>query len=394
MIIWFSSNSTWLLVVSALGLALLLIVRSFLQKHLPSRIPPKWKAQAHTIGNVIFWVAIIILLIVLILAAIDLQMQRDGQDNELTNSIVQQWILDHGIPIILTLFIAYLVYKVLKIFIPQLVERSIQMRGKGRTAHDELTKRARTLSDVFLSLLDVFIILVVVLTVLSELNINIAPLLASAGVAGVAISLGAQSLVKDFLSGFFILLEDQYNEGDVVTISGINGKVESVGFRRTIIRDANGVVHSIPNGQISTSSNFTREWSNINLNIPVSYNTDIDHAMEVINNIGIEMSKDKYFGKLIRSAPKALRLENFNDSSMEIKVTGETKASTQWEVAGELRKRIKKTFDTEGIEIPFPHIKLILGDNPRTAIECKECQHLNYPESIFCSNCGKPLDKK
>lgn len=346
-----------------------------------------------TIGNITFWILTFVFLIVLALAAIDLQMQRNGQDNELTNSIVQQWILDHGIPIILTLFIAYLVYKILKIFIPQLVERSIQIRGKGRTAHDELAKRSRTLSDVFLSLLDIFIILVVLLTVLSELNINIAPLLASAGVAGVAISLGAQSLVKDFLSGFFILLEDQYNEGDVVTISGIRGKVESIGFRRTIIRDADGVVHSIPNGQVSISSNFTREWSNINLNIPVSYATDIDRAMQIINNVGIEMSKDKYFGKLIRSAPKALRLDNFSDSSMEIKVIGETKASMQWEVAGELRKRIKKAFDIDGIEIPFPHIKLILGDNPRTAIECTECQHLNYPASIFCSNCGKPLGK-
>ncbi len=392
MLSWFTDNSTWILISSAVGLALLLAAKRLADKYLSPKLPEKRLAILQKAGPVCFWAIGSLLLTAITLAIIALQLERRGQDDDLTTPLIQQWLLDHGIMIILVIIISFLVYNILKLLIPQMVERSIKMRGKGRIAREEMAKRSQTLSGIFISLTQITVILVAIFTVLSELGINITPLLASAGIAGIAIGFGAQSLVKDFLAGFFILLEDQYNEGDVVKIAGVSGLVESVNFRRTIIRDGDGVVHSIPNGNISITSNFTRELSRINLNIPVSFNTDIDHVMQVIDQVGEEMSRDKYFSKLIRSAPKALRLENFGDSSMDIKVVGETRPSKQWEVAGELRKRVKKAFDSEGIEIPLPRIKIVTSEGSTEVISCPACRYSNSYGNFYCARCGKPLD--
>jgi len=228
--------------------------------------------------------------------------------------------------------------------------------------------------------------------ILSEVGIDITPLLAGAGVAGIAIGFGAQSLIKDFLSGLFILLEDQYNKGDVVKIAGIAGLVEEVNLRRTVLRDLDGIVHSVPNGEITTASNYTRDWARVNLDVPVAYGEDLDHVMAVINRVGKELAEDEYFSKLVHTAPQALRVNNFGDSGIDIKILGETKPMMQWEVTGELRKRLKKAFDEAGIEIPWPHVKLYFGEGQTSEyLACKACSHPNLPGSRFCSNCGAAL---
>jgi len=200
--------------------------------------------------------------------------------------------------------------------------------------------------------------------ILSEVGINITPLIAGFGIAGLAVGFGAQSLVRDIIAGLFILLENQYSVGDWVQIAGIGGGVEEINLRRTVLRDFDGTVHTVPNGEIRVASNFTKEWARVNLNISVAYGEDLDRVIEVLNRIGKEMAEEEYWGSLLLSPPQVLRIDNLGDSGIEIRILGTTKAMKQWEVTGELRKRIKKTFDEEGIEIPWPHTKVYFGSAP------------------------------
>jgi small conductance mechanosensitive channel len=163
------------------------------------------------------------------------------------------------------------------------------------------------------------------------------------------------------LRGTFIVAQNLYNKGDVVQVAGKTGLVEDVSVWRTVMRDLDGIVHTIPSSEITTVSNYTKEWSRVNLDIPVAYGEDLDRVTEVINRVGAELAEDKVFGAMITGAPRVLRVNNFGDSGIEIKVLGETKPLKQWDVAGELRKRIKKAFDEAGIEIPWPHVKLYFG---------------------------------
>lgn len=201
-------------------------------------------------------------------------------------------------------------------------------------------------------------------TILAELGMNVAPALAGLGIAGVAIGFGAQSLIKDIFNSFLILLENQYGIGDIVMVAGITGLVEEVGLRRTVMRDIDGVVHSIPNSEIGVASSYTREWSRINMNISLSYNEDLRHVIQVTNRVGKELAADPEWAPLIIKAPEVLRVDAFEDSGIAIKILGETKPIEQWRVMGELRLRLKEAFDKEDIEIPWPHIKLYLGDLP------------------------------
>jgi small conductance mechanosensitive channel len=234
--------------------------------------------------------------------------------------------------------------------------------------------------------------LIAIFMILSKLNIDITPLLASAGVAGIAIGFGAQSLIKDFVSGTFILLEDQFNKGDVIKVAGIAGLVEEVNLRRTVLRDLDGIVHTIPNGEITTASNYTRDWARVNLDISVGYGEDMDHVFAIINKVGKELAEDNHFKKLIKTPPQALRIQKFGDSGIDVRILGDVQPMRQWEVTGELRKRLKKAFDDEGIEIPWPHLKLYFGESQSgNQVTCKTCANLNLAISKYCSSCGNKL---
>jgi small conductance mechanosensitive channel len=199
---------------------------------------------------------------------------------------------------------------------------------------------------------------------LLELQINIAPILAGFGVAGIAIGFGAQSLVKDLVAGVFVIMENQYRVGDVVRIADVAGLVEDINLRRTVLRDLDGIVHTVPNGEIRVASNFTKEWSRVNLNVSVAYGEDLDRVISVINRVGKELSEDPEWAPSILTPPKALRVDSLGDSGIEIKILGETKPMRQWDVMGQLRLRLKKAFDKEGIEIPWPHTKVYFGNSP------------------------------
>ena len=226
----------------------------------------------------------------------------------------------------------------------------------------ERQKRAQTLSNIVYAVGFALVLVIGILLVLRELGLDIAPLLATAGIGGLAVGFGAQSLVKDVISGFFFLLEDQVRVGDVVNIAGKGGYVESVGLRIIKLRDFDGSLHIVPNGSISTVTNMTKDFSYYLMTVPVAYKEDVDEVMEVLRAVGKELRQDSSFAMDILDDLEVVGVDNFGDSAVEILVRIKTIPIRQWVVGRELRRRIKKAFDARNIEIPFPHMTLYIGE--------------------------------
>ncbi|MDD5590321.1 MAG: mechanosensitive ion channel family protein [Dehalococcoidales bacterium] len=258
------------------------------------------------------------------------------------------------IALIIMLAIKKLVPKIICTRIPKIREES----------PDQLASRSKTLSQVIVQFATVIIWIIAGIMILSVVGVNITPILATVGVASLAIGLAAQNIIRDYLHGFFIIMEDWYRIGEVANVAGIGGLVENISLRRTILRDLNGTMHVIPNGKIELASNMTRDWSRVNLNISVSYNENLSKVFSVINEVGKEMKEDPVFGQDLLTAPHAERVDNLGDSGIEIKILADTKPIKQWGLMGELRKKLKDRFDQEGIEIPWPHTKVYFGNTP------------------------------
>lgn len=219
----------------------------------------------------------------------------------------------------------------------------------------EVDKRRETLSGLIRRTSVTVIVVLSAFTLLSAVGIDITPVLAGLGVAGIAVGLGAQTLVRDVVGGIFIVIENQFGKGDVVRIAGVAGMVEDITLRRTRLRDLDGIVHTVPNGEIGVASNFTRGYSRVNLDIEVAYREDTDRVRDVLDGVGAQLAQEPEWSGRILEAPKVLRVDALGESGVTLKVLATTIPLEQWNVAGELRRRIKKTFDAEGIEIPFPH---------------------------------------
>lgn len=190
--------------------------------------------------------------------------------------------------------------------------------------------------------------------ILQEIGLEIGPILAGAGIVGLALGFGGQYLIRDIITGLFVILENQYRIGDVVNIDTTGGLVEDISLRKTTLRDLNGTVHHIPHGEIKRVSNLSKKYARVNLDVGISYSSDLEQVIKVINKTGNELAEDPRFKDVIISPPQFLRVDDFADSAIIVKILGDTKPLKQWEVTGELRKRIKIAFDEEGIEIPFP----------------------------------------
>jgi len=276
---------------------------------------------------------------------------------------VIEWLQVNGIRVGIIIVLGLVGYLVVKRMVPRLVRRTIVLRMKDKPA-SAITKRSKTISYVITNTIGVVIGIIVLFTILGQVGVNIAPALASLGVVGLAISFGAQSIIKDVINGLFILIEDQYSIGDVVKVGGIAGLVEEMNLRRTVLRDLDGIVHYIPNSEISIASNLTKEYSRVNLNVSVGYGEDLERVIDVVNRVCSQMSEEPEWKEKIIKTPQVLRVDALGDSGIEIKILGDTRPSMQWEVMGEVRRRIKTAFDREGIEIPWPHMKVYFG-NPR-----------------------------
>jgi small-conductance mechanosensitive channel len=280
---------------------------------------------------------------------------------ELSWATVVSWLIDHGIRILVIAAVAAVLWFALNKFLPPIVRRTVSRTGY-KESKSAVEKRTNTLLSVFKGMGRVFIVVVAIMMVLDEAGIPVAPVLAGFGIVGIAIGFGAQYLIRDLIAGIFIILENQYRVGDVVNVANVGGLVEDITLRKTVLRDLDGIVHHIPNGTIQTASNYTRNFSRVNLNISVGYGTDLDHAISVINRVGKELAEDEKWRKIIKSPPQVLRVDNLGDSGIDIKILGDVEPIRQWDVMGELRLRLKKTFDAEGIEIPWPHTKVYFGN--------------------------------
>ena len=277
---------------------------------------------------------------------------------------VTDWLLQHGTRILIILLIGTGLWFTLRKLLPPLVRRTVT-RTRDKESKAGMEKRTKTLVGVFMGIGKLSIGIIIVFMILSELDIPIGPALASLGIVGVAVGFGAQWLIRDLIAGTFILMENQYRVGDVIRVAGVAGGVEEVSLRKTVLRDLDGIVHNVPNGEIRVASNFTRHWSRAHLNISVAYKEDLDRVMAIIRKTWEEIAADPDWGPfLISKTPWLLRVDAFGDSGIVIKVVGETQPIKQWDVMGELRRRIKKTFDEEGIEIPWPHTKVYFGNSP------------------------------
>jgi len=243
-------------------------------------------------------------------------------------------------------------------------ERLIRLfRGymERRTSGDEIA-RIETLARVFRNTAGVVILLVAGMLVLGELGISVAPILATAGVAGVAIGFGAQSLVKNFLAGFFLLFDDQVRQGDVVQIAGIGGLVEEVTLRYVRLRDLEGHVHYVPNGEITVVTNRTREYATAVIEVGVAYREDPDEAFAVMREVASGMRADPQWKERMAADLEILGVDKWADSAVILRARLRVvPAIQQWNVKREYLKRLKKAFDARGIEIPFPHLTVYAG---------------------------------
>lgn len=265
---------------------------------------------------------------------------------------ISSWFLQRGIVLLLILVVTFLVYRFSKVFIEKIIRRALKSNGLSVSSKE---KRAKTLVRIVSTGFNGLVIVVAGMIILSEIGLDIGPLLAAAGVAGVAIGFGAQYLIRDLLTGFFVIIENQYRVGDVVCIGETCGLVEDVTPRITVLRDLDGTAHHIPNGEITKASNLTKTFSRVNLNITVSYSSDIEKVIEVINKVGEELAEDPEWKEVIEEPIKFLRVNDFTDSGMQIKMLGKTEPLKQWSVAGEFRKRLKIAFDKAKIEFALPH---------------------------------------
>lgn len=271
------------------------------------------------------------------------------------------WFTSSGLRIVGIIVGVFIFNKIVQLFLERLIRKIIiSDRYSSKEAEK---KREDTLIKIVNSTISVIVISIAGIMILQSFGIPTAPILAAVGIIGVAVGFGGQYLISDVISGLFIILENQYRVGDIVSVGGVSGLVEDISLRMTTLRDLDGTVHHISHGQIKTLSNLSKTYSRINLNIGVAYDSDLEKVKTIINKIGNDLAQDPLWKDSILKAPQFLRVNNFGDSSIDIKILGETNPGKQWEITGELRFRIKVAFDKEGIEIPFPQMVVHQGKN-------------------------------
>jgi len=271
---------------------------------------------------------------------------------------VAEWLFSSGLRIGLILLLAYTIVRVASLIMSRFEQDVIEAAG---TDYLEQAKRVRTLGNLLRSTLGVLVTCVATLMILRELNLDITPILTGAGIAGLAVGFGAQTLVKDVISGFFLLLENQVRVGDVAAINGTGGLVEAITLRTIVLRDEAGTVHIFPNGSITTLANMTKDFSYYVLNIGVEYHEDTDRVVEVLREVADEQQRDPRYSSAILQPLEVLGVDGFAESQIIVKARIKTVPQKQWDVGRELRRRIKKRFDAEGIAFPTRQLTLTVA---------------------------------
>ncbi|MGM0666565.1 MAG: mechanosensitive ion channel family protein [Bacteroidota bacterium] len=273
------------------------------------------------------------------------------------------WLISDGPSLILVFILLYVSLKFLNLIIRRIKKIFATRIIKGDDAGSlETRKRMDTLLGIIKGIGRIIIWSVFLMILLKKLDVDIGPILAGAGILGLAVGFGAQELVRDFISGFFMILEDQLRTGDVAVINGTGGLVEKIELRTITLRDFSGVVHIFQNGKVNTVANMTKEWSAMVFDIGVAYKEDVDHVMKVMQETGEKLINDPQFKNKIIEPLEIFGLDKFGDSAIVIKARLKTVPIEQWTIGREYRKRLKKAFDEEGIEIPFPHTTVYWGE--------------------------------
>lgn len=272
------------------------------------------------------------------------------------------WFTTSGLRILLTFLVAWLALRTIHAVGVRIVRRATD-KDPARVSEEE--RRAQTFAAILDYAARVLVFAVAGLVVLNEVGTDITPFVTGAGIAGVALGFGAQSLVKDVLAGVFILTEEHFRVGDVVEIAGKSGQVERVNLRTTFVRDLDGAMHIVPNGQITVATNKSFRWSRVVLDLQLGYDTDLQKVEELLARIGAETKADPVWGKDLLEEPQVMGVESFNESSINLRLLVKTLPLRQWDVARHLRRRIKDAFDQAGVKMPFPqrviHYKATTG---------------------------------
>ena len=272
---------------------------------------------------------------------------------------------ESALRIILVIVAGYIITKVIKVAVRHLEAILIRLGEGAEDVPGAVSKRVTTLMNVLRTISVVVIWGVVVVVSLEQIGLAVGPILAAAGVLGLAVGFGAQNLVRDVISGFFLILENQVRVGDVAIINGTGGLVESVTFRTVVLRDLSAVVHVIPNGAITSLSNMTKGWSAYVIDVGVAYKEDTDRVAEVMQQVANDMKADPNYGPSMLDTIEIFGVDDFADSAVVIKARLKTLPIKQWTVGREYRRRLKKAFDENGIEIPFPHLSVYMGEASR-----------------------------
>ncbi len=263
-----------------------------------------------------------------------------------------------GLQILLILVVALIALRVATLLVHGIVKALLDREASEGTAQElsaiEVQKRMRTLDELGSRVTRFFVMMIAGIMILGALHLDIGPAVAGLGVVGIAVGFGAQSLVSDYLNGALILVENQYSKGDVVAIAGVSGVVEDFSLRRTTLRDLDGIVHTVPNGQIKVASNRTRTWARINQNVTVAFGTDIDKAIQVVEDLGKAMAADPVWRRRVLEAPRVERVESIEERGVTLKILGTVRASEQWAAGGEFRKLLLEAFAKNEIRLPRP----------------------------------------
>ena len=274
------------------------------------------------------------------------------------------WLI-HFLPQLITLLV--LIFVTLRVFRFVIKKIRLFMIARSDKSSDsiESEKRINTLMGIIKKSGSTVIWIIFIMMFLRAIGIDIAPILAGAGIVGLAIGFGAQTLVKDVITGFFILLENQIRIGDVVTLNGTTGTLEEIQLRTIILRDVSGVVHTFETGQINTMANITKEWSAVLIDINVAYGEDTDKVTGVISEVADNLNKDENFKDIFIEPIEIFGIDKFDNSSVIIRTRLKTIPHEQWSAGREFRRRIKFAFDEKGIEMPYPHTSLYWGKDSK-----------------------------
>ena len=270
------------------------------------------------------------------------------------------WLLTSGLHILLVSVLTLIALKAARVFSTRLIVLIARQKEDP-----EFQKRTQTLGSIVRYVLIIAVLVVATMMILKEFGVEIGPLLAAVGIVGLAVGFGAQSLVKDVISGFFILLEDQIRVGDVIQVAGKGGLVERISLKTVMLRDLAGNVHYVPNGQIDVVTNMTKEYSRFVFDIGVAYREDVDEVMAIIKGVDEELRNDPDYTEDILEPIEVLGLDQFASSAVIIKARTTTKPIKQWRVAREFNRRLKKKFNERNIEFPFPHVTLYMGQDKK-----------------------------